>query len=129
MERQKTIVDASVIVKWFTNEESSEEALKLRDEHLAGRVLLSAPHLLFLEVLNALRYKNKSEKDLANVNRALWDMQLHIEDTNFFLLDKASSLAVKHNLSLYDAIYFALSVLSRSPLITADEKLAKVSKF
>lgn len=57
MERAEVILDASVAVKWFSREEEeSDPALKLRDEHLAGRMTLIFPDLLIYEVSNALRH-------------------------------------------------------------------------
>lgn len=125
MARQKTVIDASVIVKWFVDEEGTEEALKLRTDHIEGKILIAVPELLFLEVLNALRYKGTTIKKINEANNALWDIQLHIEKTNKFLLEKANELAIKHDLSLYDAIYLTLAILNGSPLITADKELAK----
>ena len=55
MERQKKIVDASVMVKIFAEEEDSDKASKLLEEHINGNVTLMAPELIFLETLNALR--------------------------------------------------------------------------
>jgi predicted nucleic acid-binding protein len=56
MERTKIVVDASVAVKWFVEEEFSDLALKLRDMHVNGLVDLVAPSLMPYEVLNALKY-------------------------------------------------------------------------
>lgn len=125
MARQKTVIDASIIAKWFVDEEGTEEALKLRTDHIEGRILIVVPELLFLEVLNALRYKGASIKKLNEANNALWDIQLRVEKTNIFLLEKANELAIQNNLSLYDAIYLALAIINGSPLITADKELTK----
>ncbi|MDJ0272650.1 MAG: type II toxin-antitoxin system VapC family toxin [Candidatus Caldarchaeum sp.] len=57
MARAETIViDASVAVKWFNKEEYSDDADRLKDAHVRGRIRLAAPELLLYEVLNALRY-------------------------------------------------------------------------
>lgn len=125
MARQKTIVDASIIAKWFIDEEGTESALKLRTDHIEGTILIVVPELLFLEVLNVLRYKGASIKKLNEANNALWDIQLQVEKTNKFILEKANELAIEHNLSLYDSIYLALAIINGSPLITADKELAK----
>ncbi|MBS7288228.1 MAG: hypothetical protein KIH01_05670 [Candidatus Freyarchaeota archaeon] len=41
----KLVSDASVIVKWFIEEEHTGEALRLRDMHVNGEILLAAPLL------------------------------------------------------------------------------------
>lgn len=125
MAREKKIVDASIVAKWFLEEEGSAEALKLRTAHIQGKAMLIVPDLLFLEVLNALRYKGGTEKSLADANKILWDIQFHVERLTPFLLEKTSVLALQYNLSLYDALYLALGLLHGSPVMTADKALAK----
>ena len=58
MERGKEIVvlDASVVVKWFVDEEHTEAALTARDDYREGRIDIWSTQLLPFEVLNALRY-------------------------------------------------------------------------
>ena len=125
MERQKKVIDSSIVVKWFSHEEGSEEALQLRDEHILGKIVLVAPELIFWEVINALRYKNNDEQKLVLVNKILWETQFHIEKINDFLLNKIISVALKYKLSFYDATYLALAVSNGCPLVTADKELLK----
>jgi predicted nucleic acid-binding protein len=125
MERQKKVVDASVLVKCFVHEKGSDEALELWEEHTSGKSLLVVPELVFSEILNALRFKQFDLAKLQAADRILWDAQFHIERTNRFLLDRAIVLALKYKLSLYDATYLALSQVFGSPLYTSDEKLSK----
>ena len=122
---KKVVVDASVVVKWFLNEVDSAKALELLDAHIAGNMLLIIPDLAFIEVMNVLRYKGKSIEELAKANRALWDLQLHVEKTSSFLLEKAAQVALKYDFSFYDALYVALAGLFGVPLITADKDLQK----
>ena len=126
MAREKKIIDASIIVKWFVNENDSEKALKLLDEHVNGQTLLVVPELMFIEVLNALRYKGQTTEALTKANNALTDVQFHVERLNKFLLDKAIESALKNNISLYDAVYVSLANLYGAPLITADKALQKI---
>lgn len=123
MAQQKKIIDASVAVKWFSREEGSVKALVLRDEHCAGKTLLVIPELLFLEVTNALRYKQRTLIELQEANAALWNLQMHVEKISQFLLEKAIEVALKNKLTVYDALYVAISLLHGSSLITADTAL------
>ncbi len=125
MALQKKVVDASIVIKWFLDEDDSAAARQLRQSHLQGEILLVVPELLFVEVLNALRYKGGTEKSIAAANKVLWDTQFHIEKINSFLLEKASTLALQYQLSVYDALYLALSTAYGCPLITADASLLK----
>ena len=125
MERQKKIVDASIVAKWFLNEEDTKKALLIRDNHISEEIIIIVPDILFLEVLNALRYKNSDEELLQSVNKSLWGLQLHIEKVNEFILEKAIPISLKYNLTFYDSIYAALSQLYGCPLITTDKELIK----
>jgi len=56
------VVDASVVVKWFVEEENSSKAIEIRDKYVNAELKLIAPEILLFEVLNALFYKNYSQK-------------------------------------------------------------------
>ena len=125
MERQKKVIDASIAVKWFLNEEDTNEALKIRDAHVNGEIVIIVPDLIFLEALNALKYKKLDKESLNNVNENLWGLQLHVEKMNPYILDKAISISLEYDLTLYDSMYAAISQIHSCPLITADKKLKK----
>ncbi len=42
MEKEKIVVDASVVAKWFLIEEYSDKALQLRNDYIRGAVILAA---------------------------------------------------------------------------------------
>ena len=50
------VLDASVVIKWFSEEEYTDIAVKLRDGFFKGCNELVVPDLLLYEVSNALRY-------------------------------------------------------------------------
>ena len=54
---REIVLDSSVIVKWFSTEAKSVEALKLLDSYTQGTVELTISEILICEVVNALRYK------------------------------------------------------------------------
>lgn len=125
MERQKKVVDASIAVKWFTNEKDTSKALTIRDAHINGEIVIIVPDLIFLEALNALKYKKLDKESLNNVNENLWDLQLHVEKMNSYILDKAISISLEYDLTLYDSMYAAIAQLHGCQLVTTDEKLKK----
>ena len=51
----KIVLDASVAVRWYNEEDYSKKALLIRDDHISGKVDLVEPYLLIYEVGNALR--------------------------------------------------------------------------
>lgn len=126
MAREKKVIDASVLVKLFLHEENDDKAFALVQDHVEGKTLIIVPELVFLEVINALRYKKQDLDALDKANQRLWKLQFHVERMNAFLLKRTAELALKFNLTLYDACYAALSSNFGAPLITADTALSKV---
>ena len=126
MEKQKKVIDASVVVKWFLNEECSKEALKIREDHIFGEVNLIIPELAFMEVLNALRYKKVDIKRLLEVNKSLFEEQFQIEKINYSVLNKAVENSIKYGITIYDSLYVTIAQLHGAFLITADSELYKI---
>jgi len=126
MEKQKKVVDASVLVKWFAKEEGTEKAIILRKEHEQGTVLLIVPDLAFLEVMNALTFKGNDQKTLMEALNSLWEEQLHVERLTKSLVEKAIINAKMYNLTVYDALYVTIASIHGCPLISDDKKMKKV---
>ncbi len=64
MERSEKIgcvLDSSVIIKWFSEEEETKKALELREKYINGEIVIAVPDLLVYEIANALRYDKKSK--------------------------------------------------------------------
>ncbi|MBI4145905.1 type II toxin-antitoxin system VapC family toxin [Candidatus Woesearchaeota archaeon] len=126
MERQKTVIDASVLTKCFLSEPDSEKALRLLQEHEIGEKLIIVPELIFFEVLNAIKYNLKlTPEELSDISRALLRCQLHVEYLGELLLAKTAELAQRYNTTVYDASYAALAELHDVQCITADDKLLR----
>lgn len=51
------VLDASVILKWFLEENGSNKALKIKESHVAGTSTITTPDIVIYEVGNALRYE------------------------------------------------------------------------
>ena len=120
----EVVVDASVVVKWFVEEEHSREARLLRDAYSSGVVDLSCPSLLPYEVLNALKYSGAfGEEELKEVASTLDDFQLNLYELQGELAELSVELAMRKGLTVYDASYLALARKLGSVLYTADEEL------
>lgn len=126
MERQKKVIDASVIMKWFLNEEDSDKAIEIKNRYTENKIILIVPELLFIEVINVLRYKKKDFEDLKKINNFLWNLQFKVEKANRDVIDKAIEISIKNNFTIYDSIYIALSQIHGCELITADKELVKI---
>lgn len=123
------VVDASVLTKWFMEEEDRDLALGLRDLHISGRSTLCVSELTFLEILNAIRYGTKAkEEDGAEALHVLERLHLQVTPTDCQLLRKANAIAWAYKITIYDALYVALAEQLEYPLITADEVMLKKLK-
>ena len=122
---ENLIVDSSVIVKWYVMEERTEQALKLRDDYIEGKLTLSAPSLMLYEVLNAVKQAKKdiSIKTLEAVAESLTLYGIRVHELLGELARLTVKTAIENEVSVYDAAYIALAKLSDTTLYTADEKL------
>jgi len=121
-EAVRLVLDASVAVKWFVQEEQRDLALKLREEHVGGSVLLSAPDIIIYEVVNALKHNPElSEIDVRNAAGSLFKLHMELHQPTIKLIEKATEYAYKYSMSIYDSVYVSLSELQNCPVATADE--------
>ena len=119
--RPELVLDTSVAVKWFSEEEGTTNALQLRDSHVTGQVTLITTPLLACELANALRYKPGYDKDgLVEAMNYFYKLHLHEAPIDAPLLSKSSEIAFKGQVTVYDAIPVSLAVLKKTKCITAD---------
>ncbi|MGC9105092.1 MAG: type II toxin-antitoxin system VapC family toxin [Thermoprotei archaeon] len=119
------VVDASVVAKWFANEEYSREALLIKEAYVKGAIDLSAPCILPFEVLNGLKYTyNLGERELEEVGKALSDFQITLYDFDS-LLPEIAEISSRYGLTVYDSAYVALGKRLNDVVYTADERLLR----
>lgn len=129
MERKELVLDASVIIKWFTQEEDKEKAIELREQFLKGEIEIITPDLILYEILNALRFNTAfKEKDLEDALESILEMDFTITMPISGILDKAIEIAFSKNITFYDAIYVALAYNLNCTFVTADKKLYEKTK-
>lgn len=121
------VIDSSVAVKWFKpdTEELVAEALDLLTKHRDGLVLLAAPVHLKLEVLNALWSHRLGESQLRQAASDLDDFSLMWFEADSELLDSAAGIAATHSLTVYDAVFAALTLRLDAELVTVDRVIAR----
>lgn len=116
------IVDASVAVKWFFEEDHTEDALRLLDD----RFNLHAPNFLLLEadsvVSKRARRRLITTRDGAAVRDAVRRMPIQLHDFEP-LADPAYELSVATGCAIYDCLYVALGELLDAQVVTADKRL------
>lgn len=119
------VLDASVIVKWFStaDEANLKIALAIRDAHIDGRYSVIVPDILYHEVANALVHKAKLGTDyLMRSMNNLFDLNMLMFPVSAERLRSSVQLAKATGTTEYDAFYAIAAIDSHCPLVTANPK-------
>ena len=125
MADNKLVIDASVAIKWYVPELGSQEAAAVLDRE----EFLIAPDLLAAEFGNVL-WKKVRKGELAQAE-ATEIIAVFTSSGSIALrpvsvyLSAAFDLAIRWNLTVYDALYLAVAIEESCPLVTADETLGR----
>jgi len=124
------VLDSSVVAKWLpplNNEPLASEARGLLADWTHGKIELSVPDLLHIEVANVLWKAVRAGRCKATEARAalriLTSYGLPVT-ASATILEMALRIGIEYARTVYDSIYVALAVQSGRELVTADEKLA-----
>lgn len=133
MERRKlsghVVVDTSVLIKWFSDEQQTSRALELREGHVRAAIRIVCPDLALYEIANALRYNKKlSSLDIAQATDSLFSIGISILVPTQQVLREAVTHALRYNITVYDAYFLALTKELGTEYVTADEKLFRSTK-
>jgi predicted nucleic acid-binding protein len=118
------VVDASAILEVLLDPPSATE---IAQRLFAMRETIHVPHLIDLEVLQALRRYARSEMTSSRAEKALQiygDMPMK-RYSHKVLMPRIWEL--RHNFTTYDASYIALAEALDAPLITCDRAFASTS--
>ena len=116
------MLDASVVVQWFTVEATSAEAIRL----LRGTFRLTAPDFMAIEAANAL-WKKSRRGDVARAD--VIEALTTLRNLGIQWLDTADAVAPATRLALdighpvYDCLYLVLARTHGVSLATFDERL------
>jgi predicted nucleic acid-binding protein len=123
MERCREIVlDSSVVVKWFSTEIKSVEALKFLDSYIGGSVELPVTEILFSEVGNALRYKPDYDAQKWKTALAqLFNLRMKVTHLTEGLIIRTGEIAYDGKVTFYDALPVAIAEHKKTVCVTADE--------
>ena len=124
MERLREVVlDSSVVVKWYSTEVKSDEALKLLDAYTEGSTELVVSEILFCEVGNALRYKPDYDPQKWKTAVAqLFSLRMKVTHLTENLTARTGEIAYDGKVTFYDALPVAIAEHKKTVCITADEQ-------
>lgn len=127
----KTVVDASVALKWYFRERSAEAATRVLTEGNEGVRELLAPDWIVAELANVLRKKVRRDECSGAEAQAILDAfesdapEL-VESVP--LVPRALELALRLDETLYDCLYLAAAIEGEAALVTADARLARAAR-
>ena len=126
---KKLILDTSVLVKWFAEDEKNKTADKLFKQLKNQKVTIFLPELAKYELGNALlKGKNFTFKDIKKSLINFYNLPIIFIIQNQKLSLLAYQIAEKLNITYYDASFLALAKLQNATLITANPKHQKAVK-
>ena len=121
------VVDASIAVKWFSDEVRSKEAEVI----LTAAEPIVAPDLILAEIGSALAKKVSAEiLQRPQAMAAIADAPLYFDRLVSLaeLTTRATELAIEFRHPIYDCFYLALAERETVELVTDDKKLMAVAK-
>jgi predicted nucleic acid-binding protein len=118
----EVVLDASVVLKWFrgAGERHVDEARAIRAAYETGELVVWAPPLLHLELLNVAGRSWRLEAD------SLVALAGALDDLGFELLEPPlESVArwIARGLTAYDAAYLAVAEAASVELVTDDDRV------
>ncbi len=122
------VIDASALAAFLLKEpiwKELAEYLKyaVSIDHIVKEVAntIWKAHMLrrIIDANNAIR--------LYRILLSMMDVNILIEAENKYM-DEAFKIALKHNITVYDALYIALAKRKNLPLLTLDKKQARIAK-
>lgn len=119
------VVDTSVVLQWYNQggELHTKEAKRILDDLRSGRIEISIPDILFLELLNAfIKGKGASPESSYSILNELYQSPITITEVSLPVLELAAILMGQYNLASYDAYFLALAQYEGCRLISDDQK-------
>jgi predicted nucleic acid-binding protein len=126
----RLVLDASVAVKWampLAREPRTDQSLRLFQRYRDGAIDFLVPDMFWAEVGNVLwkgvrqRRWTRLEADTVAADMKARDF---VTFSSSILLTEALAISFQYDRSVYDCLYVALAVQTKTDLITADERLA-----
>jgi predicted nucleic acid-binding protein len=118
----RLVVDASVVVKWYSEEADTPQAMRL----MRSDAELVAPDLIYAEVLNSLWSKSRrglfDSNRIASISNSIEGSFVEIVALGL-LAEDAAALALALDHPIYDCLYLAAAIQWDCSLVSSDARL------
>lgn len=121
------VLDTSVAIKWFFEDESAHEKAISYLNHLANNSdNYIVPIIFHIEFTAVITRKSKWDKKfISNSLKTIFSLGINTAAIGEELATVAIKIACEYKLSFYDAIYLALAKSLSGKWLTADKNAAK----
>lgn len=126
------VLDANIVLKWILtkDEQLVEEARKLHDLIIAGKVRAFAPELMLVEVANVMFWKQGYKNaDILEFLNLLRDGRIVLAGWEKFEWKELLGIMKDYKLTIYDAYYVYLAKKNNCKMVTLDEKLHRAQGY
>ena len=122
---KQLILDASIVSKWFIEEQHTNKALQIRNLYAQGKIDITLPVLILFELGNVLmRHPSITLEDSKKAFEGFLNLGIKLKSfVETEALAKTLETARRFNITFYDASYVTLSELQNAKFVTADKKL------
>lgn len=127
---KKIVLDASVVLKWFSPEPAAELALQIYKSIKTHKLIAVAPIFLLVETMNILIRKKQVAPNL--VRKALAKVStcgIVFTDISPAKMDELQQIVSNYKVSAYDGLYLWLAQQEECKLLTVDRELLKLSQI
>lgn len=124
------VVDTSVFLRWWVEQVGWQHAQRVRDQFLAGDVVLITPEFTRVEHAEVLRKKALLDGILNEAEYLDAVASLDVLGVDLVPLDRddlvrAAALGARRNLRMFDALGASLALDRGLPLLTGDARCAR----
>lgn len=118
------VLDSSVLIKWFKQEEGTEKALQIREAYINEKIEVAIPDLVFYELSNVLRYEESLNKQqVQKAVQSLREMEFQVIAPFEEYTDDMIERSIQKDITVYDSAFYTLSKLLDAEMITSDQEL------
>lgn len=123
---EQFVFDASVVAKWFFEEELKEEADFLFERVKRNEIAIVVPETLYVELASVFR--KKVQQKIVTLHDALetFDRAMGFPFKSYptqEICDVALENALHFGITVYDALYLSVAEIYVAPFVTADRSL------
>lgn len=129
-EPRTLVLNTSVAIKWYLNEELTDEAVRLLDSARDSTSELLAPGTLQPEFFNALWQRHRRGELKREEVRRVWSEFAAEDPASLYalkdLMPRAAEITVSSGVIIYDALFLALVENAETVMVTADDRLLRI---